>query len=178
MDTANLTDAMRVKAKHEREVQLSSWLWRRDVVNHDWLMNRFQVFLRAHRDELDSATTLEPHLQDRLSEWSKKLPELRALAADAPDALSPVQLFDQPPLDRLPKAQRSWFQPTIERLYRASPSLGDKLSVVEEKIRQVDRRVSELSLGSDQGGAGTRLYRACSELSGAISALPAQVQLP
>jgi hypothetical protein len=167
------------------------WQMRRSALNHNWLQNRYLVFLLALRQcAIDgfSDPGFEARALEGLREWEAHRVEFDALLG-SPDAMGPRQLLAIPPLDRLGETDRAWVgdvahncwmsRGRIEVLFQqanALRELADRLygEVVETFARA---RATESHFGLSSRESIGRFHSACSELSQAISRLPSRLEI-
>lgn len=156
---------------------IEAWLAKRAQLNHYWLQNEYMTFLFARRRDLDVGGAVPQRLVQRLAEWSTHKNEMEALLGEAEDALSPRQLFNQPPLDMLLELHRDWLMPLTHELYCERSGIRKAVADIGAKIIEVDELVTRIGSNVAEKETGTKLYDRCRVLSSLITALPSEIQL-
>jgi len=162
------------------------WARSRARLHHDWLHNRYLVFLASARDDLDDAGgrgVMNDDIADQLSQWWEKREQWAKWVIGAEDALSPRQYLDEPPLDTLPGYHKKWLGAVIHEFYCETCEIRSKTKAILDKLTEIDNLVTLCERQRDAGEArperpGHLLAEKCHELSAQVSQLPHNVVLP
>lgn len=167
------------------------WQMRRSALNHNWLQNRYLVFLVAvlqYATDGFSDPSFELRVLDGLREWDSHRADL-GLLLGSPDEMGPRQLLAKHPLDRLGEADQAWVgdvahycwmsRGRIEVLFQQASTLlalADRLywGLVETAARAGATEDTRWLSSKESIG---RFHSACSELSQAISRLPSRLEI-
>jgi hypothetical protein len=173
---------------------LGDWLERRDVVHHDWLLNRFLMLLEARHgtlvEMLAGRRPIDQTTVDSLAEWNLRLTEMRRLVEKSQDALTPAQLVDEYPLCRLAARDRQVVARAAHDAYLARPQVARRREELLALLETADAEVRAMLTSFSNGQAGTRrtadpsaedrvrrMRDACAKLAGAISSLPREAEV-
>lgn len=169
----------------------SDWNNLRARLHHDWLQNRYLMFLMARAEYLDDAVVENEQARadiiEQFIDWQNKERDFEVLIDEAKDALSPAQLIDEYPLNRMSEENKAWLKELVHALYvertgikEMSNRLGEKL----DSISQLFSLLSRVLKGENselRGKAGKhpfqRFHKEIQEFSRMISALPHEAQV-
>lgn len=145
-------------------------------MNHRWLSGRFLTFLEA--------SIVEPGNKDRvilqLGQWKEKRSRFDDLIENAVDALSPAQLLDKAPLNKLPEPDKKWLRSLIHELYLKRTNIKTTMAKIKTLQKDIDRRVDRTIKGMNNPGKEVDfpgLYHAVKEFHNKISRLPKRIQV-
>lgn len=99
--------------------RLDEWQRQRGRLNHDWLNWTFLPFLGMAINIIEGAFEDSTYLD--VLEWHKNidlarlnLKDISTLVSDAPQALSPARLVDEPPICHLDPSTKEWLKFVLE----------------------------------------------------------------
>jgi len=119
----------------------AEWRSLRNKINHDWLQNKFRLFLKLLQND-NSSGLLKQDILDRLMQWDSRRLDLISLMSSAPEALSPRQLLCRPPLDKMDEGNKEWLGELIHELYLARSGIAHKVNGIYNLIVRCDKLVS------------------------------------
>ena len=91
---------------------ITEWQTERSRVNHDWLKNKFINNLNSLA-RLPGDGHTRAILAENLNQWNDQIGKLQTLIDTLEHDMSPVRLFEQPPLDRIGDRHKSWMLPLL-----------------------------------------------------------------
>lgn len=165
--------------KINNSMNFDSWNNYRVKLNHDWLQNRYLIFLKAFKKtrSYDADNILQ-----KLLTWRKKMASFSILITEAVEALSPKQLVEAPPLIMLSVEDRLWLGEVVHALYCERTRIEDEISSVQEKMQAADNMITKISKSLRKQSIVTdsdkdKLFSTLEEFSNSISALPHRIQV-
>ena len=167
------------------------WARSRARLHHDWLHNRYLVFLSSAKQDLDAATgcknAINEELAEQVSQWWDKREQWTKWVAETEHAISPRQYLYEPPLDTLPEYHREWLGTLLHEEYCQASGIRDKTTSMLDKLAEIDTLVAMCESPEKRENApeslrrerlGHLLAEKCHELSLLVSQLPHNVFLP
>lgn len=169
----------------------SPWQERRSAFNHDWLKNKYLNGLKALIERLQSSKPnrerLVEYLSVRLPAWETHRHEARWLIEAFEAEMSPLRLFEEPPLNRCDAETAAWLGPLVHGLWLARYPVKEQVQAVEEAFKAADNQYEELrqvltrveEMDTEQLVSllpQLQAFRdACTELTRSISLLPGRI---
>lgn len=172
-------------------MKYSEWNNIRARLHHDWLKNRYLIFLMARAEYLDniieSHKDIREDIIEQFVELQNRVVDFEALIDGTVDSLSPAQLLDEYPLDRMSEENRKWLSEVVHALYCDRTGIKKKIAEIKKKFNSVQDMYLLLAklLKGKNGGllekAGKQPFMKfrfeIQEFSIMLSSLPHQVQI-
>jgi len=163
----------------------SEWNNLRARLHHDWLQNRYMTFLKSWKACFDNVEACGQNSEDvlkQLLQWKTKRHAFVTFINSLEEALSPMQLLHEPPLNRMKEEDKNWLGEVIHSLYLARTGIKDKISELKEKMMEIDEivdSVAESLIDRIESGypRGESIISAFNQLSKEISKLPHEIQV-
>jgi len=166
------------------------WKNFRAKLHHDWLQKYFTLF-DARADEMDESIkgkrVVRADIFKQFAVWQDKEHDFKVLIAETVDALSPKQLLDEHPLNRMSGENKTWLGELIHALYIERAKIKDKINELNSKFASIAEShtiLMRLLKGENnelRKRAGDwpikRFYENLKEFSRMISLLPHEVQV-
>lgn len=165
----------------------SEWDKQRSKLHHSWLLNKYVTFLKANKDLINSPLEMngsDNDVLDQLLSWNTKKTAISDFINDADLSLSPRQLLNESPLDRLPEREKKSLAEVVHALFLQQSSISVTVSMLNKSFNEVDYMVALAAahmkgeLSSPSKSCGDDLLQKVLELSALISALPHSIQIP
>lgn len=163
----------------------TEWNNLRAKLHHDWLQNRYLTFLKSWKECFDDIDACGPDRNDvleQLLQWKNKRAAFKRLINNSEEALSPRQLLDEPPLDRMSDENKAWLGELIYAFYLARTGIKNKVLELKLRIDEIDEIVDAIAhtlkgeMESDDS-RGERIISVFSDFSKEISELPHEIQI-
>lgn len=168
----------------------TEWNHLRTKLHHDWLQKYFTLF-DARADEMDGSIkgkrAVRSDIFKQFAVWQAKEDDFKVLIEETVDALSPKQLLDEHPLNRMSEENKAWLGELIHALYLERAAIKDKISELNIKFASISETypiLMRLLNGENdelRKRAGDRpikrFYEDLKEFSRMISLLPHEVQV-
>lgn len=172
-------------------MKISDWNNLRARLHHDWLQNRYLTFLMARAEYLDNAIVEKEQVRadiiEQFIDWQNQKEDFEALINDTKDALSPAQIIDEYPLNRMSEENKAWLKEVVHALYLERTGIkgtAKKLKKNLNTISEFHALLSKIIKGENNGlrqKAGNRpferFHKEVQEFSKMISSLPHEVQV-
>lgn len=172
-------------------MKISDWNKLRAKLHHDWLQNRYLTFLMARAEYMDGIidgrASVSEDILEQFTGWKDKTEDMHKLINEAVYALSPAQLLDEYPLNRMAEENKKWLKEVVHSLYvertgmkETSEKLTEKFSIVSELYAFLLRILKGENNGLRQKAGEPpfkRFYNEVQEFSKVISSLPHEVQV-
>lgn len=160
----------------------------RGRIHHAWLQNEYIVLLQARAEDMDETIregkSIREDVLKQIVVWQSKEQDFRRMIDETVDALSPAQLLNEYPLNRMAKEDKAWLKDVVHALYLARTG-------IEQKVEEIRLRLNRLSEMYDQliniiAGRSKikqndkpfkQFHQEILEFSAMISALPHEVQV-
>jgi hypothetical protein len=168
------------------------WQLRRSALNHDWLQNRYMVFLLAvlgYVSEKFDDPEFEQEAMPKLREWESHRREVQELLGSCCEDLSPRQLFSMPPLACMTDLDRGWLSEVSHRSWLARSGAVKVAHEARNRMEIAERCYGAVMIGLSGRSPATRsrlaecapelgeFHSACQELSRAMSQFPSRVEI-
>jgi len=170
------------------------WQKKRREINHDWLKNRFIValnsWLRLLDGEIEDKMLEQSFLTQVLPQWEVRRQEISALLREFPSAMSPRQLFDEPPLSRCDNKTKEWLGEFMHALWLTRVSAESLTATAEATRAAADRAYADILQVLKNREPGDlkraikpyrdlcdRFRNACQELGAALSEFPHEIKV-
>ena len=167
------------------------WNSLRAKLHHDWLQNRYLTFLMARVEYMDNALAenkpVRADIIEQFTDWKTKINDIEKLIDETVEALSPAQLIDEYPLNRMAEDNKAWLGEVVHALYIERTGikamireLGEKLDSISELFSLLARILKgENSELRDKAREHPfqRFHKKIQEFSKLISALPHEVKV-
>lgn len=159
----------------------AEWNTLRAKLHHDW-MQKYLTFLYARRDALDemAAGGIEwrEDIKEQMLEWNEKKELFRKLLNSCEEALSPCQLFYEPPLKSMSKEDKEWLGEVIHGLYIIRTRIRETVSKLKEIFDEADKAFENLLQNRSEESSLAKFFMdKLTELSKELSKLPHGIQV-
>lgn len=118
----------------------NEWNNLRAKLHHDWLQKYFTLF-DARADEMDVSIkgkrAVRSDIFKQFAVWQAKEQDFKVLVEETVDALSPKQLLDEYPLNRMSEENKAWLGELIHALYLERTKIKDKISELNVKFASI-----------------------------------------
>ncbi len=172
------------------EMKNDEWKNLRAKLHHDWLQKYFTLF-DARADEMDGSIkgkrAVRADIFKQFVVWQTKEHDFKVLIEETVDALSPKQLLDEHPLNRMSEKNKTWLGELIHALYLERAEIKNKISELNVKFAAISEThaiLTRLLKGENnelRKSSGDwpikRFYEDLREFSRMISLLPHEVQV-
>lgn len=166
----------------------SEWNNIRGKVHHAWLQNEYLVFLQGWAEDIDEALRDEKSIREDILKqivvWRAKERDFILLLDETIDALSPAQLLDEYPLNRMDEEDKVWLREVVHALYLARTGMEQKVDEIRARLVKLFGMHGQLMNIIDGKSKLKRsdqpfkqFHREILEFSAMISALPHEVQV-
>lgn len=159
----------------------ADWNNLRAKLHHDWLQKYF-VFLTARYEILDEVASgreeWRADIKEQFIEWKDKKDLFKTLLNECEEALSPRQLLNEPPLDKMAKEDKEWLGEVIHALYLERTGIKDSLTSLNTLFNEVNTAFGDILQGkSDKPSPSKDFIDTLTKFSRAISKLPHSIQV-
>lgn len=171
-------------------MKYNDWSNLRAKLHHDWLKNRYLTFLMARAEYLDNIIESHKPVREDVSaqfiEFQNRVADFKSLIDAAVDSLSPAQLLDEYPLNRMSAENRKWLSEIVQVIYCERTGIKKEVVEMKEKlnlIHDMHMLLSSLLKGKNGGlqeKAGRRPFMKyrfeMQEFSMMLASLPNKIQ--
>lgn len=166
-------------------MKYTEWNNLRSRLHHDWLQNRYLTFLKSWKECFDNVEKCGADRDDvleQLLQWKKKREAFQTFFNECETALSPCQLLNEPPLNKMSDDNKEWLGEVIHALYCVRTGIREKIQSLQRDIDKVDEIVTAAEKrlkGEDEAKEvmGDKIISAFVDFSKEISALPHEIQV-
>lgn len=122
--------------------QINQWQSPRSDFNHDWLKNQFlnalDTFVKRLVSGRISGQELEEFRDEDFACWERRRADAEKLANTFAEAMSPKNLFQEPPLCRAYGETKAWLAPLVHELWMTRCSVDHRVGELRRLVAAVD----------------------------------------
>ncbi len=169
----------------------SNWQSQRNRLNHDWLKNDFLIafdkFINILDDRIEDDEFMVGFVENGLLTWGLEYPLALELIECFASKMSPMVLFDRPPMSRWPSKKR-WLPMLVDRLWRNRHQIDELVDAAREKAKQANKSYLTLMAELESAAGAAKIHRArqirdhfvqfrsdCRAMASAIGRLPHRI---
>lgn len=145
------------------------WQTARSDFNHDWLKNQFlnalDTFEKRLASERISAQELEEFRDEDFPGWERRRADAERLASTFAEAMSPQNLFQEPPLCRADDETKAWLAPLVHELWMARHSVDHRVQELRRLIEAVDEAYGRCRRAFDEVEGSSKPENLASRIS-------------
>lgn len=144
----------------------------KSIVNHDFLKNRFLIFLAANKDVIYVQTSSE-YILNRICEIVPYYEKIDELLDNAEDALSPVRLIEElSPFVNMPIEDKAWLKAICHELFCNDSGIRINIDALRQTLCEIKQCVANIEENCPDPVKLNDLYLLCRQLAYGISCLP------
>lgn len=119
-------------------MKVSDWNNLRAKLHHDWLQNSYLTFLMARASYLDDSLykrkIIRQDIVDEFFEFKSQMKRFDQLFKEAMEALSPRQLLNNYPLNKMTSDNKDWIGELVHALYLNKTNIVETIDRLNKQL--------------------------------------------